>query len=125
MNYRLPESDWDMVQDSPERLVYSANNIRRDGHDDMIEHGGIDLLRLVVVLGPRDPDSRAGILNRSNRGAKSKIPAPGNLGLNFLHTLHGNVVRLAIGPLCVLDAINGWEVEQCVVRAGRHTRHQG
>lgn len=123
MNYRLPESNRDMVQDSPERLVYSVNNVRRDGHDDMIEHGGIDLLRIVVVLGPRDPDSRAGIFNRSNCGAESNIPALGDLGLDFLHTLHGNVVRLAIGPLCVLDAIDGWEVEQCVMRAGRYTRH--
>ena len=124
MDYRLPESNRDMVQGSLERLVYSANNIRRNGHDDMVEHGGIDLLRLVVVLGPRDPDSRAGILNRSNRGAESNIQALGDLGLNFLHTLHGNVVRLAIGFLCVLDAIDSWEIEQCVVRAGRHTRHQ-
>lgn len=124
MNYRLPESNWYMVQDSLERLVYSANNVRRDGHDDMIEHGGIDLLRLVVVLSPRDPDSRPGILNRSNRGAESNIPAIGDLRLNFLDTLHGNVVRLAICPLCVLDAIDSWEVEQCVMRAGRYTRHQ-
>lgn len=121
MNYRFPECNRDMVQDSSERLVYSANDIRRDGHDDMIEHGGIDLLRLVVVFGPRDPDSRPGILNRSNRGAESNIPALGDLGLDFLDTLHGNVVRLAIGPLCVLDAIDGREVEQCIMRAGRYT----
>lgn len=113
-----------MVQDPLERLVYSANNIRRDGHNDMIEHGGIDLLLLVTVLGPRDPDLRPGILNRSDSSTEFDLSTLGDLGLNFLDTLHGNIVRLAIGPLCILDAIDSREVKQRIMRAGCHARHQ-